>query len=367
MADENKLKLEDITFDNFIGEGLTTEPTEEKAEKAVEETVTDEEITEASLELDEDVEEKVEEKEVVSTKRKTQPKAEEEEEVDSEVDDTVVNEVLSQLGYEFPDDDFEDTSDGLVKLAKAVGSKIAEDQLDGLFQAYPEVQKHLDFLLNGGKSTDWMKSTVQITDFENIKVTEDDLRTQRAVLGEYFKLKGHDAEFVNELLDDYTETNKLYDKAVKAKTALNQYYTKQRDNSLEVQKREQIANQQKQREFWDDINDTIQNSKDFAGITVQEKDKNKFFDYLSKPDSNGVTEREKAHQESSKDVKLAIDYLMYKGFNLKDIIAAKAKTSNAKSLRKKIKSSGKVKGTARAKRTGGNFDIESLDLNLSNL
>jgi len=148
---------------------------------------------------------------------------------------------------------------------------------------------------------------------------------------------------------------------------LNQYYTKQRDNSLEVQKREQIANQQKQREFWDDINDTIQNSKDFAGITVQEKDKNKFFDYLSKPDSNGVTEREKAHQESSKDVKLAIDYLMYKGFNLKDIIAAKAKTSNAKSLRKKIKSSGKVKGTARAKRTGGNFDIESLDLNLSNL
>ena len=367
MADENKLKLEDITFDNFIGEGLTTEPTGEKTETVVEETVTDKEITEASLELDEDVEEKGEEKEVVSAKRKKQPEEEEEEEGPS-VDDTVVGEVLSQLGYEFPDEDFEDTSDGLVKLAKAVGEKMAEDQLDGLFQSYPEVQKHLDFLLNGGKSKDWMKSTVQMEDFENVKITEDDMRTQRAVLGEYFKLKGHDAEFVNELLDDYTETDKLYDKAVKAKTALNQYYQKERDDSLVTQKREKIANQQKQRDFWDEINDTIQNSKDFAGITVQEKDKTKFFDYLSKPDAEGVTQREKAHKESTKDVKLAIDYLMYKGFNLKDIIAAKAKTSNAQSLRTKIKSGSKgVKGAAHSKRKAGNFDIETLDLNLSNL
>ena len=69
-----------------------------------------------------------------------------------ELEDTVVNEVLSQLGYEFPEEEFEDTSDGLVKLAKAVGSKMAEDQLDGLFQAHPEIQKHLDYVLNGGKS-----------------------------------------------------------------------------------------------------------------------------------------------------------------------------------------------------------------------
>tara|TARA_R100001082_G_C4365240_1_gene161535 strand:- start:583 stop:1698 length:1116 start_codon:yes stop_codon:yes gene_type:complete len=371
MADENKLKLDDITFDDFISDGLTTEVKEEKSNEAVvekKEEVTEEEIKDASKELDDDVEEKVveEEKEVVS-KKKSKPEPIVEEEVENEeVEETVVNEVLSQLGYEFPDEQFEDTSDGLAKLAKAVGMKMAEDQLDGLFNAYPEVQKHLDYLLNGGKSEDWMKSSVQVTDFENIKVTQDDLRTQRAVLGEYFKLKGHDAEFINELLDDYTETNKLYDKAVKAKTALNQYYVKERDTRLEQQKREQLANQQRQREFWDDINDTIQNSKDFAGITVPERDKNKFFDYLSKPGSDGKTAREKAHQESSKEVKLAIDYLMFKGFNLKDIIATKAKTSNAKSLRKKLKSTGSVKGAARPKRKGG-FDIESLDLNLSNL
>ena len=57
---------------------------------------------------------------------------------------------------------------------------------------------------------------------------------------------------------------------------------------------------------------------------------------------------------------------MYKGFNLKDIIATKAKTSNAESLRKKIKSTKSIKGAARPKRQSG-FDMDSLDLNLGSL
>tara|TARA_Y100000361_G_scaffold109546_1_gene99489 strand:+ start:6140 stop:7240 length:1101 start_codon:yes stop_codon:yes gene_type:complete len=366
MDNENKLKLDDITFDDFIGEGLGVE---EPKQEVKEEVKKDDAIEEVSDELDQDADEKVEEEkeEVAKPKsKKSEPAPEVEEEEEEEVEDTVVNEVLTQLGYEFPDEEFEDTSDGLVKLAKAVGDKMAEDQLDALFQAHPEIQKHLDYVLNGGKSEDWMKMSNQITDFENIKVTEDDLRTQRAVLGEYFKLKGHDDEFINELLDDYTDSNKLFDKAKKAKTALSDYYGKQRERATEKERKEQLAMQQKQREFWDDINDTIQNSKDFAGLTVQERDKKKFFDFLTKPDAEGRTAREKAHKESSTEVKLAIDYLMFKGFNLKDIIATKAKTASAKSLRKKIKSNSTTKSASRPKRKGG-FDIESLDLNLSNL
>ena len=57
---------------------------------------------------------------------------------------------------------------------------------------------------------------------------------------------------------------------------------------------------------------------------------------------------------------------MFKGFNLKDIIATKAKTVSAKSLREKIKSNKSVKSAARPKRQSG-FDVESLDLNLGNL
>ena len=79
-----------------------------------------------------------------------------------------------------------------------------------------------------------------------------------------------------------------------------------------------------------------------------------------------MTERELAHKKSTTEQKLAIDYLMFKGFNLKDIIAKKAKTANAQSLRKKIKSNKSVKSAARPKRQSG-FDVDSLDLNLGNL
>lgn len=360
MSDENKLKLEDITFDDFIGEGLEAGNTAVADELGVPEV--EEPLEDPTPVQGDPGDEHVDKEDPVAEKKEVVEKEVSEDQV---IDDTVVSEVLTQLGYEF-EEDFEDTSDGLIKLTKAVGEKMAEQQLDSLFEAHPEIQKHLDYVLNGGKSEEWLKMSNQITDFENITVTEDDQRTQRAVLGEYFKLKGHDTDFVNELLDDYSDTNKLFDKATKAKTALTSYYGKQRDESIAKEKERRLGEQQKQREFWDDINDTITNSKDFAGLTVQEKDKNKFFDYLTKVNQEGITEREAAHKKSSTEQKLAIDYLMFKGFNLKDIIATKAKTVSAQSLREKIKSNKSVKSAARPKRQSG-FDVESLDLNLGNL
>ena len=355
MSNENKLKLEDITFDDFIGDGINVGDTEIQDSDLGDA----QEVFTKELELDniqEEVKEQVKEevKEEVKENIVSEPK-----------DDSVVGEILSQFGYEF-EEDFSDTSEGLVNLTKAVGNKMAEDQLDGLFNAYPEIQQHLDYVLSGGTSKDWLRMSNQVMDFENITVDENDMRTQRAVLGEYFKLKGHEPEFINELLDDYTDSNKLYDKAVRAKGALTEYYGRQRDKSSEIERQKRVEEQQKQRSFWDSINDTIQNSKDFAGLTVQEKDKNNFFTYLTKTDKDGKTEREKAHTTSSTEIKLAIDYLMFKGFNLKDIIATKAKTASASSLREKIKSNSSVKSAARPKRTSG-FDFDDLDLNLGSL
>ena len=65
------------------------------------------------------------------------------------------------------------------------------------------------------------------------------------------------------------------------------------------------------------------------------------------------------------DIKLAIDYLMFKGFKLDDIIKTKAKTSSAKSLRAKIsKNDEKLKSAKRASRKSNKaVDLDDLDLN----
>ena len=65
------------------------------------------------------------------------------------------------------------------------------------------------------------------------------------------------------------------------------------------------------------------------------------------------------------DIKLAIDYLMYKGFNLQDIIQTKAKTQATKSLRQKIsKNEENVKSARKRSRISKNIDLDSLDLNI---
>ena len=65
------------------------------------------------------------------------------------------------------------------------------------------------------------------------------------------------------------------------------------------------------------------------------------------------------------EVKLAIDYLMYKGFNLKNIINTKAKTKATKSLRERISSNEESVKSARkaSRRSSASVDLDNLDLN----
>jgi hypothetical protein len=80
---------------------------------------------------------------------------------------------------------------------------------------------------------------------------------------------------------------------------------------------------------------------------------------------DGRTQRDLDHAEADMDVKLAIDYLMFKGFNLDTIIDKKAKTKQTKSLRDKIaKNEASVKSARKASRSRKSFDIDDLDLSI---
>lgn len=64
------------------------------------------------------------------------------------------------------------------------------------------------------------------------------------------------------------------------------------------------------------------------------------------------------------DIKLAIDYLMYKGFDLGSLVDSKAKTHRARSLKDRIsRNEDSVKSAKRSsRRKGGDIDLDSLDL-----
>ena len=365
--EEEKIVLDDISFDDMLGDGLTTEaPVEapEVEEKPEQEEPADNELDNDAadkVEAEEAEEEEVEKEEVM----KVLEEDEDEDVAEDTDDDSVVGQIISSLGYEV-EEEYDDTTEGLLKLTQDVGTKMAEDQLDQLFEKFPLVKNHLEYVLNGGESQEFMQAYDPQLDYNKIDIAEDDVRSQKAILSDYFVSKGHDQNFIKELIDDYEDTGKLFQKSQAAKSSLAQAQGHQRQQLLAQQKEQQAKAQEEQIQFWNGVYDTIENSTEFAGIAVPKKDKAKFFDYVSKPvNQNGMTQRDLDHSNADMDVKLAIDYLMYKGFDLGNLIEKKAKTTATKSLRERIaKNEESVKSARKASRRKSKaVDLDNLDLN----
>lgn len=355
MEEPNKIQLDDITFDDMIsGEGVTIDAPIEEVEKEVENKVEEVVQEEPEQTVVEEQEEEVEEE-----------SQEEVEETETVEDDTVVSEILSKLGYEL-EGDYEDTSDGLVALTKDAASKMAEDNLEELFDKFPIIKKHLEYTLAGGDSKQFMDTYGAKNDYSTFNISKDDIRTQKAVLAEYFNAKGHDKDFIEETLEDYEDSGKLFERSARAKEALVKGQAHQREQLLAKQQEQQRAAQEEQQKFWDGLSKTIDDSTELAGVTLPARDKKKFFDYISKPvTKEGHTQRDLDHKDAKLDVKLAMDYLMYRGFDLDKIIDSKAKTKSAKSLKDKISRSGKpLKSANKASRRKTNVDLDDLSLDL---
>lgn len=360
MEPNEKIQLDDITFDDVIaGDGVDTvaidnieQPVEEVQEEPTTEVETTEEVEEEIVNEDYEDEDDSED-DLKST------------DDDVEADDTVVSEVLSKLGYEL-DGEFADTADGLADMTKEVASKMADDRIDDVLAAFPLVKEHLQYVLAGGESTNFMQAYDPNLDYNTFELAEDDTRSQKSILSDYFTIKGHDKEFIQELLEDYSDSGKLHGKAEAARQALGKQQSAQRAQLVEQERQKSAEQRAQQEQFWGGVADTIKNSKEFAGLQVSEKEKGKFFNYLSQPvNNNGYTQRDIDHAEAEMETKLAIDYLMYKGFNLESIINKKAKTKQSKSLRAKIsKNEEKVKNAKKASRTSKSFDIDDLDLSI---
>ena len=363
MDPNEKIQLDDITFDDVIGDGVAMEtideiePLEEVKEEVKEEV-------ENNVELDDlDKEEEEEKEEKPAQGDPGDEHVEKEVSEDEEADPTVVQEILSTLGYE---GDYEDTAEGLTELTKDVASQMADERIDEVLEKFPLVKKHLDYVLAGGESQKFMNAYDPTLDYNQIELAEDDSRSQKAILSDYFQQKGHDADFVKEMLEDYEDSGKLHNKAELARKALGKAQAQQKEQLVERQQQDLKVEQEKQQEFWNGVQETIKESKEFAGLQVPEREKSKFFSYLSKPiNKDGYTQRDVDHSEAKMETKLAIDYLMYKGFNLETIINKKAKTTATKTLREKIsKNEETVKSARKQSRRSKSFDLDSLDLNI---
>jgi len=134
---DNKIKLEDITFEDVIGDGIPEAVEESAQEEVTEAKLEDVTLDEDILELTEKVEEVEEVKEEVVLEKK---KKDVEPEIET-VEDTLVSEIATTFGFEL-ENEYDDTPEGLTNMTKELATKVAESQLDKLFQTHPDVNEY---------------------------------------------------------------------------------------------------------------------------------------------------------------------------------------------------------------------------------
>ena len=362
MTDPNdKLDFSSISFDDVIGDGapgldIAEEPTQE-----VEEVEEPEEFEEDYTTGDEDDDDD----DYHRPEEETYVEDEYEDEGYEESDLPIATQISEILGYD-PEYEYDDTVEGLTEYVRDVSQEVAEDQIQELFDQFPEVQQHLDYLLAGGDSAQFFEAHNPQNDFSNLHMSENDTMTQKAVLSQYFQYKGHDEAFIQDMLDDYEDSGKLFDKANLAKNELSQVQEYQREQMYQQQLQMYEEREAQKEQFWDGVANTLEEGREFAGIRIPDADKSTFFEYISAPvDDSGRTQRDIDYSEADMDIKLAIDYLMFSGFNLEDIISTKAKTESARNLRDRIVSNQERVRNARGQSRRGQtaFDPDQLDIN----
>lgn len=362
----DKLDFSDITFDDFIGDGLeAADPKEDKAENI--------ENDDDLEDQDDDIEDTNEDEDDAddepaprrSSKKGVFDDSDDEEEVDEDDGEgSITDSIAKALGYEL-EKDYADTEEGLAEFTKDVAKEIAEDQLQALFEQFPTVQKHLDYVLAGGDPDKFFQTYNPSLDYGQIEIDRDDSRTQKGFLTEYLREKGHDDDFIKDMIEDYEDSGKLYDRALNAQKHLAAGQAKEKEEIVARQREAQKQQQQQTEEFWESVATTIEQGKEFAGIKIPDREKAKFFDYISKPvDKQGRTKRDVDYASAEMDAKLALDYLMYKKLQLSDIISTKVKSASAQNLRQKIQSNQeRVKNFGKAEKGKiKTFDPDQLDV-----
>lgn len=356
----DKLDFNAISFDDVIGEGAEGLETVQKEEAQKAEPL--------DTELDDDVKERGDEDQEEYSDEPTEENesltVEDDYDEASAEDLLISDQIADTLGFEL-EDEYDDTVDGLTSFVKDISTELAETQMEELLSQYPDVQKHLEYVLNGGDSSQFFDTHNTQNDYSNINMGQQDTTLHRAMLGEYFQAKGHPSEFINEMLNDYEDDGKLYNKALIAQKELVHLQESTRAQTHEDQLNSHQEQQEREEQLWDDVATTIESGNEFAGIKIPDSNKQEFFDYISQPvGDGGETQRDLDYAGSDMDIKLAIDYLMYSGFDLEGIIDTKARTKSVENLRSRIQDNeSRVKSARKAQRSQKTFDPNELDIN----
>lgn len=269
------------------------------------------------------------------------------------------------IGYEV-EGEFDESVEGVAEYAKAIGQRMAEEEVRDLFESFPDVKEYLQFRLNNGDPAKYFE-TKYGEDYSKYAVTEEDVTTQETIVRKYLVNDGYKEDQINEIIKDYKDTGLLYKQAKRLAEKLTESQKYKKEELLVKQAEEARLAEEKRQEMVSEINSTIDKGT-LHNIVIPEKDRKDFKAWLLQPDQRGQTKRQATMSQMSIQQKLELEYLAFKGFDLKDLVRKEAANTKIEFLKKGAASKGsRLFGTGVEKNPKGGLQDKLKDVKLSNL
>lgn len=266
--------------------------------------------------------------------------------VELAIENTVVNKLHSESDYEFLNDDdtvkiYSDDEKGIKDFTNDVSAQRFEEWKSEFFSQTPELAEITKHILSG-KSIDTYNSAIDYSKLDVIDMSKDD---KLKYIRRSYEIAGLSEERINGLVQLFVDSNTVDTEITKALPALQANEEAAR-NQRDVDYQTTIDTRNIATEkYWNDVETTV-NKGTFNDISIPEKDKVGFFDYLSSVvDDKGNSKEMLDTNKETLEQKLQIKYLRFKGYDLSELVNTKVRTQKVQSLKELIKKSAALKDT----------------------
>jgi hypothetical protein len=230
--------------------------------------------------------------------------------------------------------EYEDSLDGF--------KEYIEDAKEALFKEYkeaivdPVAQQFIDFLENGGSRDEFINKVTALPDYSTFDLSDEE--TAKNLIRDNLTIQEYDPKDIEELINEYSEIGSLEKHAKVAQKKLIDFADKEIKALAAEQKRieaERVAKLEKEAE---DLRASIYESESIAGFKLTNADKDKFYQYLTKPVKQDARGRiyTQSMLDTTEEDKIKMAFFKYKKFDFTDV-ENKAQSKAVQDIQKQLK------------------------------
>lgn len=235
-----------------------------------------------------------------------------------------------ELGWDVAEDEKPDSMEGLINYIEDTVAENSKPQY-----ADDRIAQLDAYVKNGGKFEDFYNGMSQTIEYDNMDMENES--NQKMAVRDYLKLSGYSDEQINKKIERYEDADMLEDEANDAVERLKIYQEEQLQQQQQFQQQQQMAQQEQARQFVTDLNNTISSLDNIRGVAIPKQDRKALFDYITKVDSEGITQYQRDFQKNLIENLIESAYFTMKGDALIGEAKRTGQTTAAEKLRKMLR------------------------------